>query len=375
MVENVFSVSMPVYGQSQFISTALESVKAQSVPVELAVLDATPDNSVQQALDGYRSLVAYGYHRKDDGQSAAIQDGWNHTKGGIVTWLNADDYYYPDTLSLVRKAFERDPSVDVVYGHGVLVSRDCDFEIYFPAISEDVSGITRSCTISQPSCFVRREAMEKIGGLDISLHYTMDWDLWIRLYKAGCKFQFLNEVLSATRIYRETKTISGGMKRYAELNRILAENASWPARAKSLLGFYAYDLANSGDGFSKRTLGNVLHAFRSLKGGLVSRGEIKGLERWTNLVTVACEVSIPWFAKPSPKELFVVSDRKTGLRVERNGIQTAMRGPVPRKIEILGGAVDGYEYTGPVEGSVGNQLTMSILPQDGRFRLLLAGAR
>ena len=57
------------------------------------------------------------------------------------------------------------------------------------------------------------------------MHYGMDWDLWIRL---GCRWPvvYLPEVLAQSRDYRQTKTASGGWRRFRELRSILARHGA-----------------------------------------------------------------------------------------------------------------------------------------------------
>ncbi len=86
--------------------------------------------------------------------------------------------------------------------------------------------------------------MERVGGLNTALHYTMDWDFWLRFYHANCSFYFLNELISAVRVYPDTKTLSGSDERYREIQDILRANVSWTYRKMSLLGFRYYDLVN-----------------------------------------------------------------------------------------------------------------------------------
>jgi hypothetical protein len=74
----IFSISVPVYGHAEFLPHTLESIRCQSAKVELAVLDATPDDSVQKVLSTYADMIDYAYHREDDGQAAAIQEGWEN---------------------------------------------------------------------------------------------------------------------------------------------------------------------------------------------------------------------------------------------------------------------------------------------------------
>jgi hypothetical protein len=72
----------------------------------------------------------------------------------------------------------------------------------------------------QPSTFWRREVFEKYGPFDEELHYGFDWAYWCELTRNNCKFYRLHDVLSANRVYEETKTSSGGKDRLAELRSI-----------------------------------------------------------------------------------------------------------------------------------------------------------
>src|SRR5262249_21986050 len=85
-----FNISVPVRGGANLLATALASIRQQRVPLAIALLDATPDNSVQVVANEYDDLIAYRYHHRDEGQAAAIRDGWTNTSGDICTWLNAD---------------------------------------------------------------------------------------------------------------------------------------------------------------------------------------------------------------------------------------------------------------------------------------------
>ena len=53
----IFSISVPVYGHAEFLPHTLKSIRCQPVEVELAVLDATPDDSVQRVLSTYTDMI------------------------------------------------------------------------------------------------------------------------------------------------------------------------------------------------------------------------------------------------------------------------------------------------------------------------------
>lgn len=306
-----FSISTPIYQQAHFLATAMESLRCQSMPFELAVLDATPDDSAQKVLQDYQDLITYQYHHADAGQTAAIQEGWDNTKGDIVAWLNADDYYFPDTLAKVAAVFAAHPDVDVVYGHGVFVEPENKFQMYFPTIEKNPALLIKNCIICQPSCFVRRNAMERVGGLNPALYYTMDWDLWIRLYRAGCKFYFLDDMLSTVRIYAETKTASGAKKRQREIDGLLKQHGvNWLTRQLFKLGFIYHDLAKN----KKTVIDYINYYVLALLYRLRRRYQqhagtvINGIERRSNQVHESCEVLLPWYNPLRAHEITIITD-------------------------------------------------------------------
>ena len=367
----VFSISIPVYNQAEFLQTALESIRCQSVDVQLAVLDASLDDSAQNVLAPYRHIVHFAYHHSDAGQAAAVQEGWNHTSGDIVSWLNADDYYFPQALAKVRQVFLERPDIDIVYGHGVHVSTDGSFEMYFPAISEDLALLRRACIICQPSCFVRRTAMEKIGGLNVALHYTMDWDLWLRLLDAGCNFHFLHEILSAVRVYPEMKTLSGAKQRYREIRDILRVHSDWLHRNASLVSFFHYDLANRPrsvpDDFLFWGLNGLSQLYKLLRRPKTIR--IRGLECWTNKVDKTCEVCLPWYSPQHASEPLILTDRGLDLSLRFDDISLVLEPRGTTVTVFLGRRYKAYIYRALLHPILGNLLRFQLESKSGPWRL------
>jgi GT2 family glycosyltransferase len=54
--------------------------------------------------------------------------------------------------------------------------------------------------------FWRRSAWEKVGGLDESFHFALDWDLILRFQEAGLRFVRLPRFLGAFRVTEVQKT-------------------------------------------------------------------------------------------------------------------------------------------------------------------------
>jgi glycosyltransferase involved in cell wall biosynthesis len=368
-----FSISLPVRGQANFIRNALQSLAVQAVPMQLAVLDASPDNAVQSALADFQHIIHYQYHRPDDGQAAAIAAGWQHTSGDILAWLNADDCYYPDTLKRVRDVFLSNPDVDVVYGHATYVDAEGRFEAYFPNISANPGELIGSCPIAQPACFVRRSMVEKVGGLNIHLHYTMDWDLWVRLYKAGARFHFVDEPLAVVSIHPHTKTMSGSRQRYTELNAILREHAGWWQRQVALFKFKGSDWlyqANSRTSRWRWLLGRVLAHIRFARHALRPKHEhIKGIERWTNLVREGCEIRMPWYKTNRPRQLIVMTDKSAPLYAHcgEEFLKFNMQGECT--VNSMGLMFTGFRHVAAVEFPDANEFSIFLESERRPWRL------
>lgn len=276
---HAFSISVPVGAWHPFLPQCLESLARQGAPVNASLLDASGDARVSALAERYASFLHYRRHGPDGGQSAAILEGWEKAPGAILGWLNADDILAPDALEAASRAFAADPSLDMVYGHSTILDEDARMIGYHWAVEEpnpEAPRIFEAGVISQPSCFFKRAAYEKAGGLDADLHYTMDWDLWIRMVKAGARQGFVDDVLSMVLWGDETKTASFNAKRQAELKRIIERHAP-PERRKKI--FRAFAVHNAMNRVRPAPLRNfvrrALHRGRKVIYGLGADGRIE----------------------------------------------------------------------------------------------------
>lgn len=232
-----FSISTPIGSYHPLLPRCLASLREQSANLSVSLLDASGDPRVKQLADEYSDVIQYRRHGPDAGQAAAIREGWDHADGDVLGWLNADDILFPGALAAAARAFEADPHVEVVYGHSAICDQEMRFTGYHWAVSPPGDALRLGCNISQPSCFFRRRVTEAVGGLDGSLHYTMDWDLWLRLDAHGARFSFLDVPLSAVFWGEGTKTSGFNAARRKELSRLIDRYTPPALRAKVFRGF------------------------------------------------------------------------------------------------------------------------------------------
>lgn len=307
-----FSLVIPNLNQSYFLPFALESLRYQSVLFQLAIMDGGSTDNFNEVLEKYENITTYSRSAVDAGQASAIREGLDRVTGEIASWLNADDYYFPGALDRVAACFDADPNLDVVYGDAIHVTADGFFLSYFPSIQEFRAGdLTRNDFICQPACFVRRSAYERVGGVDQSLMYTMDWDLWCRLARAGRKFHYLHEPLAAVRYYPGTKTLSGSWKRYLEIWRI---ERKYGRRVLPFtwLNFYLFDLSfKERKTLPEKFIFGFFHFVGQIKKRLVAlrdsenqtTGTLYGFHRGDSTVAGKCTIHFPWYDKRQLKKI------------------------------------------------------------------------
>ncbi len=212
------SIVTPSYNQGAFIEETIHSVLSQDYPrIEYIVVDGGSTDGTLGILRKYEDHLTW-FSEPDKGQSDAINKGFQKSHGEILAWLNSDDIYLPGAVRTAADYLAAHPEVAMVYGdcnmvdgQGQVVGRSIwveDFDLR--RLVEDLDYIY------QPAAFFRRQAFEGVGGLDIELHYCMDYDLWIRI---GKKYpvRHIPHVLANVRVYPHTKTASGGEERWQEV--------------------------------------------------------------------------------------------------------------------------------------------------------------
>jgi glycosyltransferase involved in cell wall biosynthesis len=214
------TVVTPAYNQADFLRDTIESVLAQDYPnIEHIVLDDGSTDETPQILAEYGDQF-YWETQKNMGQTPTINKGWAMTNGEIITWLNSDDTFYDSTS--VSKGIEyllAHPETGIVFGDSMFTEADgTEIEPTRPIIDFTYEKFILNCenSISQPSAFIRREIVDKVGELDPKFYYFMDWDFWMR---AGIyfKIEHIDEILSTYRLHADSKTVSQSKRAAPEL--------------------------------------------------------------------------------------------------------------------------------------------------------------
>ena len=182
------SIVMPSYNQGEFLEAAIISILEQEYPnLELVVIDGGSNDDSVSILEKYSGAIKYWSSKPDDGQSDALNTGFNLITGDIVGWLNSDDTYQPRAFHAVAKIFSDQSIYIAMCSRFGLMGADGSVFDYKDNSYKDHQTLVRywstgGMTINQPSVFFRRGVIDQYKPvLDTSLHYAMDYDLWLRI--------------------------------------------------------------------------------------------------------------------------------------------------------------------------------------------------
>jgi len=220
------TVVTPSFNQGQFLEQTILSVVGQQYPnLEYIIIDGGSSDDSVQVIRKYERQLAFWSSEKDDGQTAAINRGFDIASGDILAWLNSDDMYLPGTLFHV--ANELSPGrPELIFGNSLQFVENQTL-----AFGSDVQGeherdnLLLVDYVIQPSSFWTRDAWLSAGRLDESLTFGFDWDWFIRAEKAGVALRPDARYLSLSRIHNQRKTIVGGEGRLRELASIYGKHA------------------------------------------------------------------------------------------------------------------------------------------------------
>jgi glycosyltransferase involved in cell wall biosynthesis len=213
-----FSVVTPSYNQATYLPQTIASVLEQNYPnLEYLVIDGGSTDGTVEILRHYHLSQLRWWSEADNGQAEAINKGFKRTTGEIISWLNSDDVYLPQSFARVSKFFEQNPQVRAVYGDYQVIDGRGKLLLRKQEIPFDYNILLYGLDyISQPTVFFRREILAQCGYLDETLHYGLDWEYWLRLAKYGVIFAHLSHDLAATRWHGQAKTLLAPPAMYAE---------------------------------------------------------------------------------------------------------------------------------------------------------------
>ena len=232
------SIVIPIYNAGAFLEKTLRSLLCNDMRgIELILMDGGSSDNTADIVAHYKDIFAHITMERDEGQSDAINRGYEKASQPILYWLNGDDLILPNTLVAIRRAFRDNPDSQVVVGNAYMTEKDLSpirhfvfspEKLVFPYLLDYAAH-----HLIQPSVFFSRIAWDAIGPLNKDLHYAMDADLFLGMAR---DFNFLHLPLDiGYSVYHEDcKTRDKRGESITELALIQAQHGGFAQARKTL---------------------------------------------------------------------------------------------------------------------------------------------
>ena len=202
MPNPLVSVIIPAYNAARFLPNAVASVRRQSyAPLEILIVDdGSQDNCARVAAE---SGEAVRYIRQErSGPAAARNRGLELAQGEFIGFLDADDEWPEQKLSIQMSRLLAEPELDVVLGRVRYVAIEGGEipDYIFEGPDHEVSDVHLG------SGLYRRRAFDKVGRFDASLRYCEDVDWFLRARELRLHLRILRPVTLIYRLHGDNMT-------------------------------------------------------------------------------------------------------------------------------------------------------------------------
>lgn len=231
-LDPLVSIIVITYNSSKYVLETLESAKAQTYQnIELIISD---DCSTDDTVDICRTWVEKNKARfvrnelitvpANTGIPANCNRGVKASKGEWIKLIAGDDALFEDSISLYTRFIHNSiDDISIIHSNSSYYADEFDELklIKIRDLSNDLitkQNITsqiqyevllRDCYINTPTVFIKRVVISDAGYFDESFPLMEDWPMWLKLSKAGFKFQYLNKSTVKYRVHVNSITNKG----------------------------------------------------------------------------------------------------------------------------------------------------------------------
>lgn len=230
----LISIVTSTFNSEEFLETALASYEMQDhKDKELIVIDGASSDNTLAIIAQHKNLCDFFVSEKDKGIYDALNKGVTRASGEVIGILHSDDMFYDGSvLSEVSRMFEKDNSLQALYGDLQYVKRDNHEKVvrHWESGKWNIKKLSYGWMPPHPALFIRRKCFEDFGNYNLKYHSAADYDLILRfLYKYQIKTAYLPRIFMKMRV--------GGLSNQSLKNRLRANKEDRQAMKENGISF------------------------------------------------------------------------------------------------------------------------------------------
>ncbi len=210
----LISVIMPTFNRADFIRQAVESVLSQEYPaLELIVVDDGSTDSTAEILRAFKPPKVRYLHQENQGPAAARNAGFKEARGGLVAFLDSDDFYLPDKLAAQARMLKANAGLGAVHsGWQTVDERGIILQAVEPWKDAPILDL-KTWLMWKPvflgGILIRADWLRRAGPFNPKLFQTDDVEMMFRLAAAGCRMAWLKQPTVCYRLHSTNITRDG----------------------------------------------------------------------------------------------------------------------------------------------------------------------
>ena len=179
----IATIVIPTYNQRvEYLAAAVNSAVAQTVPVEIVIVDDGSDKPVP--TKGCPSNVKVLRHDTNKGIATALNTGIQAASTDWLCWLSSDDMIDPN-------------KVECQLEHTIRANVRCSYHPYRVIMRDQLAGesylsrwttmyqqrlqLANMCDINGSTTMIHRDVFNAVGPYDVEYKYGQDWEMWNRI--------------------------------------------------------------------------------------------------------------------------------------------------------------------------------------------------
>lgn len=198
MAHPLITVVIPSFNHAKYLDRCLNSLMNQSyINWEAVIVDNYSSDNTDLVISKYKDARINFLKNNNHGIIAVSRNiGINNAKGSWIAFLDSDDWWSPNKLEVCVDYIN--DSVDLIY-HDLIAVKDTKNYFNKSSVCRQVCSpvlhdlLVYGNTILNSSVFVRKEILDKVGGINENRDIVAaeDYHTWLRIAQITNNFIYI----------------------------------------------------------------------------------------------------------------------------------------------------------------------------------------